>query len=163
MMESLCGVMGMEIYNSKQEIGCRILLILVCTQKKMRAETLTIYDYFSVHIDDIYSDKLCLHPSNPNHSSELLVRNLMVRNALSFLVSKGLVQIELSEFGIRFYADKFSENISHMLDCNYSRKYVEYVRCVDEYFGKRTEYEIHKYVEKNMKNWKSDLERGEKI
>ena len=34
MMESLCGVMGMEIYNSKQEIGCRILLILVCTQKK---------------------------------------------------------------------------------------------------------------------------------
>lgn len=50
-----------------------------------------------------------------------------------------------------------------MLDCNYSRKYVEYVRRVDEFFGKRTEYEIHKYVEKNMKNWKSDLERGEKI
>ena len=50
-----------------------------------------------------------------------------------------------------------------MLDCNYSRKYVEYVRCVDEYFGERTEYEIHKYVEKNMKNWKSDLERAEKI
>lgn len=34
MMASLCGVMGMEIYNSKQEIGCRILLILVCTKKE---------------------------------------------------------------------------------------------------------------------------------
>lgn len=163
MMVSLCGVMGMEIYNSKQEIGCRILLILVCTQKKMQVETLSVYDYFSVHIDDIYSDMTCLHPSNPNHSSELIVRKLMIRKALSFLVSKGLVQIELSELGIRYYADRFSENISRLLDCNYSRKYVKYVRYVDEFFGQKTEYEIYKYVEKNMKNWKSDLERGEKI
>lgn len=68
MMVSLCGVMEMEIYNSKQEIGCRILLILVCTKKKMQAETISVYDYFSVHIDDIFSELPCLHPSNPNHS-----------------------------------------------------------------------------------------------
>ena len=48
--------MEMEIYNSKQEIGCRILLILVCTKKKMQAETISVYDYFSVHIDDIFSE-----------------------------------------------------------------------------------------------------------
>ena len=102
----------MEIYNSKQEIGCRILLILVCTKKKMQAETISVYDYFSVHIDDIFSELPCLHPSNPNHSSELVVRKLMIREALSFLVSKGLVQIELSEVGICYYADKFSEDIS---------------------------------------------------
>ena len=121
MMVSLCGVMEMEIYNSKQEIGCRILLILVCTKKKMQAETISVYDYFSVHIDDIFSELPCLHPSNPNHSSELVVRKLMIREALSFLVSKGLVQIELSEVGICYYADKFSEDISKLLDCNYSR------------------------------------------
>ena len=63
MMVSLCGVMEMEIYNSKQEIGCRILLILVCTKKKMQAETISVYDYFSVHIDDIFSELPCLHPS----------------------------------------------------------------------------------------------------
>ena len=113
MMVSLCGVMEMEIYNSKQEIGCRILLILVCTKKKMQAETISVYDYFSVHIDDIFSELPCLHPSNPNHSSELVVRKLMIREALSFLVSKGLVQIELSEVGICYYADKFSEDITN--------------------------------------------------
>ena len=162
MMVSLCGVMEMEIYNSKQEVGCRILLILVCTQKKMQVETLSVYDYFSVHIDDIYSDMACLHPSNPNHSSELVVRRLMIREALSFLVSKGLVQIELSEYGIYYYADKFSDDISKLLDCNYSRKYVEYVRCVDEFFGQKSEYEINKYAEDNIGNWKSSLEKGER-
>lgn len=89
MMVSLCGVMEMEIYNSKQEIGCRILLILVCT-KKMQAETISVYDYFSVHIDDIFSELPCLHPSNPNHSSELVVRKLMIREALSFWYRKVL-------------------------------------------------------------------------
>lgn len=162
MMESLCGVMEMEIYNSKQEVACRILLILVCTQKKMQVETLSVYDYFSVHIDDIYSDMPCLHPSNPNHSSELVVRKLMIREALTFLVSKALVQIELSEFGIQYYADKFSEDVSRMLDCDYSRKYVKYVKNVDDFFGQKTEYEINKYAENNIENWKSVLEKGEK-
>lgn len=162
MMVSLCGVMEMEIYNSKQEIGCRILLILVCTKKKMQAETISVYDYFSVHIDDIFSELPCLHPSNPNHSSELVVRKLMIREALSFLVSKGLVQIELSEVGICYYADKFSEDISKLMDCNYSRKYVEYVRRVDGFFGQKTEYEINKYAGNNIGNWKSSLEKGEK-
>ena len=162
MMVSLCGVIGMEIYNSKQEIGCRILLILVCTQKKMQVETISVYDYFSIHIDDIFTDLSCLHPSNPNHSSELVVRRLMIREALSFLVSKGLVQIELSEVGIRYYADKFSEDISQLLDCNYTRRYVEYVRLVDGFFGKKSEYEINKYAENNIGNWKSILEKGEK-
>ena len=161
MMVSLCGVMEMEIYNSKQEMGCRILLILVCTKKKMQVETLSVYDYFSVHIDDIFSNMSCLHPSNPNHSSELVVRKLVIREALAFLVSKGLVQIELSEFGIHYYADKFSEDISRLLDCNYSRRYVEYVRCVDNFFGRKTEYEINKYAENNIGNWKSILEKGE--
>lgn len=162
MMVRLCGVMEMEIYNSKQEIGCRILLILVCTQKKMQAETISVYDYFSIHINDILPDRPCLHPSNPNHSSELVVRRLMIREALSFLVSKGLVQIEWSEFGIRYYADKFSEDISKLLDCNYSKKYVEYVICVDGFFEQKTEYEINKFAETNIGNWKSILEKGEK-
>ena len=124
MMVSLYGVMEMEIYNSKQEIGSRILLILVCTKKKMQAETISVYDYFSVHIDDIFSELPCLHPSNPNHSSEL--------------------------------------DISKLLDCNYSRKYVEYVRRVDGFFGQKTEYEINKYAGNNIGNWKSSLEKGEK-
>ena len=86
----------------------------------------------------------------------------MIRDALSFLVSKGLVQIELSEFGIHYYADKFSVDISRLLDCNYSRKYIEYVRRVDEFFGQKTEYEINKYAGNSIGNWKSSLEKGEK-
>ena len=127
MMVSLCGVMEMEIYNSKQEIGCRILLILVCTKKKMPAETISVYDYFSVHIDDIFSELPCLHPSNPNHSSELVVRKLMIREALSFLVSKGLVQIEYvrrvdgffgqkTEYEINKYAGNNMENWKSSLE-----------------------------------------------
>ena len=41
-------------------------------------------------------------------------------------------------------------------------KYVEYIRYVDEFFGQKTEYEINKYAENNIGNWKSSLEKGER-
>lgn len=92
----------------------------------------------------------------------LIEKSKQQNKALSFLVSKGLVQIELSEVGICYYADKFSEDISKLLDCNYSRKYAEYVRRVDGFFGQKTECEINKYAGNNIGNWKSSLEKGEK-
>ena len=31
---------------------------------------------------------------------------------------------------------------------------------LDEFFGQKTEYEINKYAENNIGNWKSSLEKG---
>ncbi|MDK2965464.1 ABC-three component system middle component 2 [Lacrimispora sp.] len=151
----------MKIYNSVQEIGCRILLILVTTKKKMSLETISTYDYFSIHINDLYKELLCLHPNNPNHSSEIVVRRMMLRDALSFLAQKGLVQVELSEKGIYYFTDSFSEKIVDLFDNTYSLKYQEYVCKVNEYFKEMSEEEISKYVKTNISRWKSNFEGEE--
>lgn len=43
----------MKIYNTNQEIGCRILLILQIVKKTYSIERIGYYDYFSLHFSDL--------------------------------------------------------------------------------------------------------------
>ena len=43
----------MKIYNTNQEIGCRILLILNIVKDNYSIERIGYYDYFSLHFSDL--------------------------------------------------------------------------------------------------------------
>ena len=69
----------MKIYNTNQEIGCRILLILNIVKDNYSIERIGYYDYFSLHFSDLKTTGKSLHPSNPNHSARLLLKDILLK------------------------------------------------------------------------------------
>ena len=72
----------MKIYNTNQEIGCRILLILQIVKETYSIERIGYYDYFSLHFSDLKKTGESLHPSNPNHSAEIIIKRHMHSSCL---------------------------------------------------------------------------------
>ncbi len=71
----------MKIYNTNAEIGCRILLLLGSVKGPCSVERLSYYDYFSLHLNDLIDGCEGLHPSNPNHSSEIIIKRKTIKNS----------------------------------------------------------------------------------
>ena len=147
----------MKIYNTKQEVGCRILLILKIVKKNYSIERIGYYDYFSLHYNDLENDTKSLHPNNPNHSSEIIIKKSIVENAIHYLIKKGLVQPTYSSQGIKYQNTNLGNEIANMLNSEYSMSYQDYVKKVDHYFEQMNDDKIRLYVNKNIGKWIGEL------
>ena len=147
----------MKIYNTKQEVGCRILLILKIVKKHYSIERIGYYDYFSLHYNDLENDTKSLHPNNPNHSSEIIIKKSIVENAIHYLIKKGLVQPTYSSQGIKYQNTNLGNEIANMLNSEYSMSYQDYVKKVNHYFEQMNDDKIRLYVNKNIGKWIGEL------
>lgn len=95
--------MKIKIFNSPEEIGVRTLFILDVCGKRMSSQRIMYYDYFALHLNDIDEQYESLHPDNPNHSSEIAVRRVLINKGLNLMIAKGLISIKYSklEFTIK--------------------------------------------------------------
>ena len=124
----------MRIYNTNSEIGCRILLLLGIVKEAYSAERLGYYDYFSLHLNDLKDGYEGLHPSNPNHSSEIIIKRKTIKNAITYLISKGLLTVVYSASGFKYKNTDLADHLIELLDNTYSLKYKKCVIEVDSFF-----------------------------
>lgn len=148
----------MKIYNTNPEIGCRILLLLGIVDDAYSVERLGYYDYFSLHLNDLIEGYEGLHPSNPNHSSEIIIKRNTINNAITYLISKGLLTVVYDVSGFKYKNTDLANHLIEMLDNNYSLKYKKCVIEVDKFFRNMKDDDITNYVTSNIGKWVGQFE-----
>lgn len=148
----------MKIYNTNAEIGCRILLLLGSVKGLCSVERLSYYDYFSLHLNDLIDGCEGLHPSNPNHSSEIIIKRKTIKNAITYLISKGLLTVVYSASGFKYKNTNLADRLIELLDNTYSLKYKKCVIEVDKFFRDMQDDDITKYVRNNIGKWVGQFE-----
>lgn len=148
----------MKIYNTNAEIGCRILLLLGSVKGPCSVERLSYYDYFSLHLNDLIDGCEGLHPSNPNHSSEIIIKRKTIKNAITYLISKGLLTVVYSASGFKYKNTNLADRLIELLDNTYSLKYKKCVVEVDNFFRDMQDDDITKYVRNNIGKWVGQFE-----
>lgn len=148
----------MKIYNTNSEIGCRILIILGIVKEAYSAERLGYYDYFSLHINDLIDGYEGLHPSNPNHSSEIIIKRKTIKNAINYLISKGLLTVVYSATGFKYKNTDLASQLIKLINNAYSQKYKDCVIEVDKIFHYMRDNDITKYITNNIGKWVGQFE-----
>ena len=139
----------MKIYNTNQEIGCRILLILQIVKETYSIERIGYYDYFSLHFSDL-------------KKTEIIIKRHTIENAINFLIGKGLIEPQYNSQGIKYQNTNLGNKIVDMFNNEYTKKYQYYVTEVDKIFSKMNEDKIRNYVNKNIGKWIGEFEKNEK-
>lgn len=91
-------------FNSPLEAGIRAVSILgAAYPKTYDLQRLVAFDYLLVHTGEIDGPDN-LHPSTPTHSAELLVRRKLVEQSLLLMMTRDLVDREITPEGIKYSA-----------------------------------------------------------
>lgn len=99
-------------FNSPLEAGIRAVSILgAAYPQTYDLQRLVALDYLLVHTGDI-NGPANLHPPTPMHSAELLVRRKLVEQSLLLMMTRDLVEREVTTEGIKYGA---GENASTFL------------------------------------------------
>lgn len=137
----------------------RILFILHVCGKRMSSQRIMYYDYFSLHLNDISDAYESLHPDNPNHSSEIAVRRVMVNHGLNLMISKGLISIKYSKTGIYYEKNQLTTSFVTLFQNGYVDKLKKNIKTVDEKFYNYSDKQIYKYIDKNIGSWVGEFEK----
>lgn len=148
-----------KIFNSPEEVGVRILFILDICGKRMSSQRIMYYDYFALHLNDIDNKYESLHPDNPNHSSEIAVRRILVNDGLNLMVSKGLVNIKYSKTGIYYQRNQITASFVALFQNGYVERLKEYIEVVDEKFSDYSDKQIYNFIDRNIGYWVGEFEK----
>lgn len=104
MVEALARRKAPATFNGAFEAGVRAVALLAAAHPySFDLQRLIAFDYLLVHTGDV-GGPASLHPPAPLHSAELLVRRKVVEQALLLMMTRDLVQREVSAAGIRYRA-----------------------------------------------------------
>jgi hypothetical protein len=91
-------------FNGPLEAGIRAVSILgAAYPQSYDLQRLVAFDYLLVHTADVGGPE-SLHPPTPMHSAELLVRRKLVEQALLLMMTRELVQRDITPDGIQYSA-----------------------------------------------------------
>ncbi|MCO1371143.1 hypothetical protein L0Z42_11365 [Burkholderia multivorans] len=91
-------------FNGPLEAGIRAVSILgAAYPQTFDLQRLVALDYLLVHTGDIDGPDN-LHPPTPTHSAELLVRRKLVEQSLLLMMTRDLVEREVTPDGIKYGA-----------------------------------------------------------
>jgi hypothetical protein len=100
-------------FNSPLEAGIRAVSVLRAAHPRaLDLQRMIAFDYLLVHTGDIGGPE-SLHPPAPLQSAELLVRRKLVEQGLLLMMTRHLVEREVTAEGLRYRA---GENAAPFLD-----------------------------------------------
>jgi len=147
-----------QIFNSPEEVGVRILIILDICQKKMSKQRIMYYDYFSLHLNDLDQTQSSLHPDNPNHSSEIAIKRDLINRGIELMIAKGLVSVKYSKTGIYYCINQLTHPFLLLFQNEYANELKRNVAAVDNVFSSHTDKQIYKYINNNIGKWVGEFE-----
>ena len=149
-----------KIFNSPEEVGVRILFILDVCEKRMSSQRIMYYDYFALHLNEVYNTYESLHPDNPNHSSEIAVRRDLIKKALNFMIEKGLISIKYLKTGIYYQRNQLTTSFVDLFENGYAIQLKKNIKVVDEKFLNYSDKQIYEYINKNIGSWVGEFEKN---
>lgn len=149
-----------QIYNSPEEVGVRILFILDVCQKKMSSQRIMYYDYFALHLNDLDQKHESLHPDNPNHSSEIAIKRDLVNKGLNLIIAKGLVGVKYTKSGIYYQNNQLTHDFVALFENGYVEELKRNIDVVNVFFSNYSDKQIYKYINKNIGKWAGEFENS---
>lgn len=148
-------------FNGPLEAGIRAVAVLALAHpSSFDLQRLIAFDYLLVHTGDVGGPD-SLHPPVPLHSAELLVRRKLVEQALLLMMTRDLVQREVSADGIRYRA---GENAAPFLDALQSSYLSALKRRADWLvgeFGASSEAEFRAVMRRFFDRWVEEFQIAE--
>lgn len=146
------------VFNTPLECGLRSAVVLAaCYPRHHDLQRLVTYDYIVVHSGDIPEGPPSVHPGAPGRSGELLVRRLLVRNGLDFMLQRGIVERVYLSTGIAYRAGEYAIMFLGSLSSPYVLKLKAVANWIAERFGSATDAEMTRYARSQLTQWGAEF------
>lgn len=146
-------------FNSPIEIGLRAISILTdAYPSSCSLQRLIIFDYLSVHSDDISGGPVGLHPKTPHRSGELFVRRDALQKGLLLYMGRGLVEQRFEMSGVTYAATERTGAFLDVLDTEYVADLRQRTCWLVDTFHKASDEELNSLVQQNIGAWGAEFE-----
>ena len=157
-MTNYHGVMKMNntssVFNTPIETGLRCLTLMEAGYPNYYdVNRIIFYDYMLVHSGDITGGPESLHPDTPHRSGEILIRRPIIEKGLKIMISRGLVEVNYSDIGIKYIATERTTPFLDSLQAIYTRKMIDIASWVVETFDSHSIENLKGFVNSNLDVW----------
>jgi hypothetical protein len=157
-IENIFETRNTNVFNSPLEIGFRILFILQgIYPREIDLNRLVIYDYFLLNSADFPNGPKSLHPPIPHRSSQIIIKPLIIKEAIALMRSKELIEIIFSVEGIKYKANDLTSKFIEFQESEYSQKLIELSNWISSQFGEYNDEKLKILVENNIPNWGNEF------
>lgn len=143
-----------NVFNSPLEIGFRTLFILnAISPTEIDFNRLVIYDYFLLNSNDFPNGPKSLHPPIPHRSAQIIIKPLILKEAIILMKSKELIDIIFSNSGIKYRANELTKRFIELQENDYSKELINSSKWISDQFGNYTDEKLNTLVENNIPKW----------
>lgn len=128
--------MKTKLFNSRFEIGLRVLLILG-EQKLLSVDQLLAFDFITTYASSFNLEKDNLHGDSAFNYSEIANRRQMINKGISLLRMYSLVDLNCSnQNGYEYSLTDLGNKIEKQLDDQYAIRYRKILsKVINKYYG----------------------------
>lgn len=149
-------------FNGPLEAGIRAISILgAAYPKTFDLQRLVALDYLLVHTGDINGPEN-LHPPTPTHSAELLVRRKLVEQSLLLMMTRDLVEREVTPDGIRYGAGENAATFLSSVSSSYLVALKDRAAWLVEALGGLSDEQFKGVMRRFFDKWVEEFQQVEK-
>lgn len=149
-------------FNGPLEAGIRAVSILgAAYPQSYDLQRLVAFDYLLVHTADVGGPE-SLHPPSPMHSAELLVRRRLVESALLLMMTRDLIQREITSDGIKYCAGENAATFLNSLSSTYLRALKDRADWLVGALGSHTDQEFKGVMRRFFDDWVEEFQHVER-
>jgi hypothetical protein len=160
-MAQIAALKKPETFNGPLEAGLRTVALLGASYpRSYDLQRLVGLDYLLVHTGDVGGPD-SLHPPAPLQSAELLVRRKLIERALLLMMTRDLIEREVSPEGIKYVAGENAATFLSLLESDYLTALNERAKWLIETFGSSDEVEFRATMRKLFDHWVEEFQAVE--
>jgi hypothetical protein len=149
-------------FNGPLEAGIRAVSILgAAYPKTYDLQRLIALDYLLVHTGDIDGPEN-LHPPTPMHSAELLVRRKLIEQSLLLMMTRDLVEREVTAEGIKYGAGENAATFLSSVSSSYLVALKDRASWLVETLGELTDEQFKGMMRRFFDKWVEEFQHVEK-
>ena len=149
-------------FNGPLEAGIRAVSILgAAYPRTYDLQRLVALDYLLVHTGDI-DGPANLHPPTPTHSAELLVRRKLVEQSLLLMMTRDLVEREVTPEGIKYGAGENAATFLSSVSSGYLVAMKERAAWLVEALGALSDEQFKGVMRRFFDRWVEEFQQVEK-
>ncbi len=149
-------------FNGPLEAGIRAVSLLgAAYPQSYDLQRLVAFDYLLVHTADVGGPE-SLHPPTPMHSAELLVRRKLVEQALLLMMTRDLVQREVTPEGIMYSAGENAETFLVSVTSSYLQALKERAAWLVSALGSHTDQDFKAVMRRFFDDWVEEFQHVER-
>ena len=141
------------LFSTPLELGLRAVIVLDAVRPTSTdLQRLVAYDYLLVHSGDAQGPE-SVHPSTPHRSAEILVKRDVLRNGLLLMLSRSLIDVDMSPRGVRYAANDLTPLFLDHLEGDYASQLRTRARWLRERFSLWSDEQLQSLIARNIDKW----------